>query len=439
MICLKFLFVIAHFLGWISLSQAQENIEFNLKGVQIITTIDWKEYKNAEIQSIKSLPDKWDILILSELDHGHGSSLDAQSMILKELIDSSKIDVLYLESSWINCDRIVSTLHEAGVAGIQESVKYMTTYELRYWVKTGFWEYLARKIIEKKITLKGFDIAGVSPIIIDELFSESLQLPFSKKFAAGNELEFNKVKFDFEFFEGWKTSSYFTREGYITLQKYISGIIQDYRNQKNFYRIQQWESILNLFYWMFKRFEALAGNKIANQIKDEKQNSRFHAVRDSLMADFFLKKYRLDSNRKVVCSMASYHSLRGSYFIDGISECCKTDDVKTMGEIIHKALPNKIYSICFITGSGEYGIDDLGTGKGKSIKNPKKGSLEFFLNKQNIDYCFIDLRDGIKRNPFCMNAVFNRYLKSEWHNNFSSVFFIKKMKPLSLLTLKNPQ
>ena len=171
-------------------ANSQEGVIFNEENIQKISSINWRGFQYNDISSIDSIISKNKILFLSESDHGHGSSMDAQCMILKGLIDSSKLDILYIESSWINCDRITSTLVQKGITGIEEAKRYIQSYELLYWVKTGFWDYLANKIIEGKVLLKGFDIAGVSPIIAKELFSESLQLTFSKDFVSKNKNDF---------------------------------------------------------------------------------------------------------------------------------------------------------------------------------------------------------------------------------------------------------
>lgn len=434
MIYFKLFFVAFFTISYSLQLNAQKEIVFNKGEVNQVSSIDWEKFEPMELQGIHDILDKKDILILSEEDHGHGRSVDAQSMILKMLIDSSKIHTLYIEANWINCQKIMETLGAKGMAGKKDAEKFIYTYEMKYWVKTGFWDYLTNKIIDGTLSLKGFDMAGLSPIIAKELFAESLTIDFSKNYSDKNVENFKEVKADFDFFEGWGTSSYVSKDGYGHLKEYISGIINYYSFKKNDKLVEQWESILNCFYWMYKRSDALVDNKYSNQILNDKQNSLFHSMRDSMMATIFLKEYLGGSNKKIVCTMASYHAMRNSSKIENIENCCKDNGVNIMGEILDKKLPGKIYNMCFITVAGKYGIDDLSIGIGTDIKKPKKGSLEFSLDKQKNKYCFIDLTNLKNNDVFYMNAVFNKYLRSSWKNNFSGVFFIKEMKPLSLIT-----
>ncbi len=429
---LKSLSILLFFFGHCFSANTQNRLTIKREDVNEIRKIDWKNFDYESIKIIDSLVNRKSILILSEEDHGHGMSMDAKCMILKGLIDSSKINVLYLESSWINCDRIMDILKSKGVEGIEETVKFMRTYDLLYFVKIGFWEYLANKIISGDITLKGFDIAGISPIIGKELFEEAIKLETVKEYVARKGDKFKGVKWDFDFFN-WNTASYYRKEAFVDMSDFIREVVKEYSVKMNYYRVRQWQSISNMFYWMSVRSDAFIGNKYGNQAKNEKQNSLFHSIRDSLMAAIFLEQYKNDTSKKIVCSMSTYHAIRNSSIIEGVENCCKENVVNIIGELINKKLPGKIYNICFITASGKYGIDDLGTGIGTKIKKPIKGSLEFALNKLNLPYCFIDLNSFKSNTSFYMKAVFNRYLKSDWKNNFSGVFFIKEMKPLVLL------
>ncbi len=427
------LFLLLNFCNFL---KAQDIFTIERENIHPISDINWKTFKPAELDNIYKSSLSKEIIILSESDHGHGSSLDAQCAILKMLIDSSKIHSLYLESNWINCDRIMEILKAKGEAGIQDAKKFIRTVELKYWTVTGFWEYLAGKIASGKLKLKGFDISGLSPTIANELFNEAIELPSVKDFASQHIKEYKLVKWCFDYFEGWNTGSVMQDKEYWEINVFINAIIDSYTARKNLYRVKEWRSILNYFYWMLKRGEPLQGNKYSNEIKTDKQFSIFYSVRDSLMADLFLKEYSEDSNDKVACSMAAYHAMRNSKIIEKMDDCCKDNNIMTMGEIIDKKLPNKIYNICFVAASGSYGVEDLGPAPESKIKKPVIGSLEYTLNKMNFPYCFVNLCDmKSAAGPFFMNAVFNRFLKSEWKDNFSGVLFIKEMKPLVLISL----
>jgi erythromycin esterase-like protein len=397
--------------------------------VHTINTVDWRETNLNDFVFLKPILSKKKILVLAESDHGHGTSLDAQAAILRWLIDSEAVHSLYIESNWINCTRIMEVLKEKGESGIKESLKFMRSAELKYWTKIGFWEFLAKKIIDGKLILRGFDIDGLAPAIAKELFQEAVKLKSVSEYYNSNLSELNSVKWYFDFFEGLNLFSVLPEVNYLEIQKFINKVIENYTHEKEHLKIQQWKSILNHFFWMYKRNYVLKENKYSNQIVTNKQFASFHSIRDSLMADIFLSNYLMDSNDVVVCSMASYHALLNGGVIDELEECCKVKSVSTLGEILNRRFSDVIYNICFIAASGNYGLYNFGQEAKQKIRRPIKGSMEYFLRKGKSEYCFLDLNSFSNSPVFYMNVIFDRYLKSNWKNNFPGVFFIRRMKP----------
>lgn len=399
-----------------------------------IQGVSWKLPDDSLFLVAKKKALSSNILLLCETDHGHGTSLDAQSRLLRSLIDSSDIKVLYIEANWMNCEIIMETLEREKSNGIITSEKYMQSIELKYWVRTGFWDYLARKIIEGRIILRGIDIDGLSPVIAKELYKEAILIPKVDSFLQSNQGARKDVSFVFDSFEGINSSSFFYFEDFnIRISSFIGLVLSHYRNESNNKRIKQWESIHNLFYWIYKRGEVTKQNKIANVIANDKQLTSFHLIRDSLMAETFLSYNISDSAYRVACSVSSYHGLRNSLTIESIEDCCKSRSDRTMFEIVENRVSNrKIYSICFVTATGYFGVCYLPGEKTMRIKKPHPKSIENYLYKKNLDYCFVELYNTNNRSKFYMNVVYNKYLISDWGNNYSSVFFIRSMKPTKL-------
>lgn len=420
----------AFILFFVFFSGQKVNSQFILTNVNKMNSIDWENFNYAQLKPFNEALETNDILILAESNHGHLKSYDAQCMILKGLIDSSKITSLYIESNWMNCDKIMDLLTKKGLDAIKESEKFMHSVELKYWVSNGFWNYLAKKIIEGKIRLYGFDIEGISPIIMGNLFENAKKLQVAKEYFKENDESYNRIKWYFENFAGWGPSSVLVEKNYSEISKFIQHISKHYLSQKLDYEAKQWESVQNYFYWVYKRSSVLSDNKYKNQITNNKQSSAFDAIRDSLMASIFLKSYSQSPGEKIVCSMSSYHALRNSNLIENISDCCKDPSVRTMLEIIDEKTNCGIYNVCFISASGEYGIQHYQQ-KWKKILKPAKNSMEYSLNKNGYELCFLNLvNTEYKKSVFYMNAVFNKYLSSNWSKNFSGIFFIRNMEPV---------
>src|SRR5215475_4060809 len=70
-----------------------------------ISATNWKSFNSKQIQIFDSILNRRDIIILSAPDHGYGAAYDVQCMLMKALIDSSRIKSIYIESSWMNCKR----------------------------------------------------------------------------------------------------------------------------------------------------------------------------------------------------------------------------------------------------------------------------------------------------------------------------------------------
>jgi erythromycin esterase-like protein len=370
-----------------------------------------------------------DVLILAESAHGHGRSLDAQAVILKELLDSSAISSIYLEANWMTCDKINSTLRKKGVTARSEVEQFINSYELLYWKKTGFWDYLAGKIAAGKVELKGFDITNPSPDIVNQLYKEALTL---KTIVSIDPDAIKQAKSVFgNGFAGWQEGSLFYDTYYQKLKRFIDKVSSEYERIGDFYRAKQWASILDFFYWMVKRSYPLRNNKAVNQIEDNLQLTSFHAIRDSLMAVKFLEQMTEETG-KVACSMSAYHALRNSNLIPGFGDCCKKAAIKTMGETIAATSAFKLFSVCFIAAEGHYGVLSNASHQPFALPKPKPGSLEYLLSKQNETFSYYEMNERWAQTSFEMNVLFNEYRKSTWANNYSGIFFINSMTPLKL-------
>jgi erythromycin esterase-like protein len=248
-----------------------------------------------------------------------------------------------------------------------------------------------------------------------------------------NPKDFESIKFQFDNYAGWGLQSRYDFEGYNIQSKFINGIIEDYVSTGNqSYKITQWKSILSHFYWMYKRSLVLKDNKYSNVIETEKQRSLFHSDRDSIMADNFLADYRLRENQKAVVLVSCYHSVRNSQSIESVLDCCTDPKVNIWGDLISKALSSKLYSICFARAGGKSGINYYTKGNNYKINTSLKNSLEYFLAQRTESYSFIDLTNSsLSNKSFYLRVLFDRFLQSNWSQNFSGVFFIKEMQPLN--------
>lgn len=426
-------FTVLVFCMYVFISKSQIKKVFEQLPINEVLSVNWKIFDYKQIKPFENILINYDLLILSESDHGDGASVDAQSMILKGLVDSGKINSIYIESSWINIDRISKILMDGGKDSIRATTKYMTDYRLKYWMDNGFWDYIANKIIEGKLKLFGFDIDGISGLIVNELFDEAIELPVVRKYIQKNPIEYEQEKFSYKNFDGWGLQSSYRYETYLKAKNFIDTIIEGYRLEENTFRIKEWQTILNFFYWLYKRHLVIQYNKYSNVIETKSQNSLFHSLRDSLMGEIFIDQYKKNGNEKAAALMASYHAMRNTYRIAGINDCCKDEKVYILSEILDKIIGNKMFSVCFVSASGERGINYYYEKKRNyKIQKPKKNSFEDYFKKADFAYFYTNLNSSmISGIGFWMKPVFDAYLKANWSKVFSGIFFVKHMYPIN--------
>lgn len=401
-----------------------------------IVKCSWNNFNTNEVDVLNVFLQNKKILVLSEIYHGDGTSYEAQCMILKRLIDSSAIDAIYTESSWLVIEKISSILKTEGKRGIPKTAAYMRSLELKYWLSNGFWDYLANKIIEDKISLIGFDV-GASELIIDEMLNEIQSFKGIQEYKREHPYDYKLLMFEYKNFDGWGPSSFYTEKSFLRQQAFITQIKREYSNSNCKVEVKKWQAILDYFYWMYKRSSTVKKKQgLLNENNLEYQRRSFNSIRDSLMASHFLSIYKSrKSNEKSVCLVSSFHgikktNLRIDYQMPGENE------LKCMGEILDQQIGEDIYNMCFIRGGGKTGINYFSKGNIEIIGNPPINSLEFFLKSNTTaPYSIVDFEKTIlSDSSFIMNATGRGYENFHWAKCFSGVFFIKNMLPL---TFKN--
>lgn len=425
---IKYLTVVSCFLIWFSFNaKAQFGKFLSLEG------IDWR--KDSLHELIDVIKDK-KCIVLSEPNHGYGRAFDAQSCIIKNLIETSdRKVVLLMEASWINCDMITRLLQREGISSIPKTFRYLTSMDLLYWKKTGFWDFICTKIVEGKLELKGFDIAGTSSEFVAEMFEEA-KAKYKVLHYINSIKDAKAIGYTFGSFNGWQLQSVLDLDFYDKIKHFVQIVTSVYEQEQDYLRVEQWKGVLDFFFWIYRRTLVLKDNKIINQIENDKQSSLFWGIRDSLMAELFLKRISNYPDQKIVCKMATRHSGKKISDFQEIMKCCREQGVRSMGELISEVHPELFFSICFVTGTGQQALSLYPWQKdeGIQVRKPPNGSLEDWLMKKGGNYYFVNLEDETWRNSiFTMHAIYERFLSAQWSRHFSAVFYIREMEPLDLL------
>jgi erythromycin esterase-like protein len=411
--------------------KAQPKAIFDKLALFPIKNVNWRLDNSQNIDPIKSLFKKYNVIVLAESQHMDGTTIDAQCMFIKELIDAGIINTLYLESSTLNAQIIMKILREEGVNGISKAKKYAESGDYLFWIESGFWEYLANKIIEKKIDLVGVDIETTSPALVKDMIDETRYLPSVDKLFKKDSIAFYKIRNIFWFFIDFQQKLIYPLDKFKIDTSFIANVITDYNAVNNTLKVRQWRIMAKYLYWIYQR-QFKVKEKVFNDIfKNPLGVTKFYSIRDSIMAEIFLEDYTKRKNVKAILSMSAYHSMKNMESSKILWQDFVGEKTHIMNDILNKTLPNQIYNVCFVAASGEWGSRFAdGESEVVKIKAPKKSLEKYFENKEN-DLFFTDLQgSAINEEEFCMQVVYKKPIVAKWAKIFSGLFFIRKMYPL---------
>jgi len=419
------IFILLCFFISVHVAMAQQSILFDSLTIYPFKTLSLKGNVFHDFKPFENLLKNNDLLILSEGGHADGATYDAQCMIIKGLIDLGKIQTVYTESSWLNIEKINSILKKYGKDSVKAVEKYMSSVELVYWTHNGFWYYLADKIIDNKVRLVGIDIETTSELVTKELLSEAI-----KEDSSLVTDEYKEVMADLANPLNWIYDVNYSETFYRKSSLFIERIMHRYSKVADFYKVKQWQRILDYQNFRYHRNLDSSGNRVLNPFDDWVKETYFNSIRDSIMCDILLEDQALKNSGKAVLLIASYHAMRNSELVEKLDKFIKYNFVKTFGEILNRKSNLKFYNICFVTSSGIRGAKQFSKKHYTNVKKPKKGSLEEYFSRQEAAYFFTDLQQSsTKEIKFLMNPFNKNYLYANWGKVFSGVFFIKEMYP----------
>lgn len=395
--------------------------------------VNFKKDNSRQIKPIRDLFLKYNLVLLAESTHYDGATIDAQCMIMKELIDSGVINTIYTESSWLNAETIMSILLKEGKSGVEKAKKYAASGELIDWIDNDFWDYLTTKIIERKVRLVGFDIETTAWPLMEELFNEALsKIP---ELNLMDSIKKSELKEQYTHFENFVQLMSFSGEQYENHREFIKRVKKYYADIGDQHREHEWEIIESYLYWIYNRqfsspetkYEVLYKGKYNINI------SYFNSIRDSIMAKIFIDDYSTNRNMKAIIKTSSYHALTNYKENSQIGNVFVGKNVHIFNDILNQQIPGQIYSICFVASSGEWGLDFMGKMDTRKIKVPKK-SFEYFFKKSESPYFFSSFLESFDRSTsFIMKVVFQKPILAKWAQIFSGVFYIKEMYPIKYL------
>lgn len=163
----------------------------------------------------------------------------------------------------------------------------------------------------------------------------------------------------------------------------------------------------------------------------------FVNIRDKYMANNVIWHKKNNPDAKIIVWIANFH---GAKQIQKVVYKEDNRDLykgfKLFTEYLLEAFPNRIYSIAFTSSIGE--VKGIVQGSEPFSIETKINSLEYYLDKQNTPFGYLDFNEIKEKKPFLEEKSFDAMIlgydtkPGQWLDVFDGVFYIKKNEPLQM-------
>lgn len=391
---------------------AQDN-KPEIYSTQMNNSIDGELFFNTKF--IDDLLKDKRIILLGELDHGDGTSMEIKSKVIKYLHEKHNFNLLVFESGLINCNALWTSTKEGNFIAQNAS-----DHIYPIWSEVKETEKLFQYIDRQNQLGRTLQTVGIDPQFSGKR-NEKVFIELLKTKLSSSEIEnkrFDEFSYELGIVSQWM--KYPDKDKHRITESTFNAHIEYYK-KKVLPKVDSSEKELwNLY---FENIQTLA------TIKWERREGSFE-LRDWQMfrnLTFWLNKY---SHEKVIVWAANAHIIRNDIHLSGRHSDHKLIGIKKLGDHIFSAYPDDTYSIAFTARSGRT-LNFLNKKKTNKIGKHKGFSLEETLKKS--DFAFIDLASF--ENTFGLNEyesqLFYPNVKctSKWSKHFNGVIFIHQMKP----------
>lgn len=391
-----------------------------------INSIDPKDEDFSDLQFLKKIIDRdsVQVVMLGEASHGDGSTFLAKSRLIKFLHKEAGFDVLAFESGLYDCT--------SGWERIKQSGKYYE--EIRravfpLWVGTKECEDLLDYLQSTLTTPRPLELSGFDSQITGyghqncRVFCEELMKLTPDLLTQREENLFVKLACLEEEVEDGTNKTYNTSLLDKMCLKFDSLAALDGK-------YGYWKQLVYGVRATFK--STIAYNTNPEAVNPDIDFSERDRQMGSNLVWLLNNKYK---NRKVIVWAASFHNSRNlremKTYNDSLSFVNSVyKKTSTMGDVVYKALGNKMYSILFTSYNGT-SSNVISTGS-SDIEDAGEKSFENILKGFGNEYSYIDLRnpqnpDWIKQ-EFISRPLGHKEMIGRWSNVADGIFYIEEMK-----------
>ncbi|MCX6175256.1 MAG: erythromycin esterase family protein [Ignavibacteriales bacterium] len=448
----KIIFLLIAFFSIINFCYPQTS-ESLLRSSSVIKSIDPNDEDYTDLLPLKKKIDEAQIVVLGEISHDGGATLQAKSRFVKFLHKEMGFEVIAWEAGFIDCYYMNEALRSE--FPLKDAKKYMMSgsWEASEYVHPVF-DYARRSWkTERPLIMAGFDL-GRPPSaaknyigVIDSIFAKA---PWLKP----ADSVYSKIDTCAKSVGGYLGNQFtkkFSKKSEQTVKFFIYSLMDSLTSDKK--SSGEFSQLEKLKYSYFLRsfyFDVELNNLIYQ--RDE----TYQTMRDKFMADRMLWLIeKLYPGKKIIVWASTAHFKRNSFLqtrIDGdksigdLSFYNRSSVFLQAGDYLDYYFGKKIYTIAFTTFQGEKGmVFPDGHPKKKDyeytdkINEPEPGSYEAIAHETEEEYLFTDLRSLRKNNwlskEYIAYPVGYRKVKARWNDIIDAFFFIDKMFPEKILPI----
>ncbi|MFA5805238.1 MAG: erythromycin esterase family protein [Melioribacteraceae bacterium] len=448
----KIIFLLIAFFSIINFCYPQTS-ESLLRSSSVIKSIDPNNEDYTDLLPLKKKIDEAQIVVLGEISHDDGATLQAKSRLVKFLYKEMGFDVLAWEAGFIDCFYMNDALKSD--MPLKDAKKYMMSggWNASEYVHPVF-DY-ARKSwkMERPLIMAGFDL-GRPPRaaknylgVIDSIFAKAPWLKPADSVCSRIDTCAKGVGG----YLGNQFTKKFSKKGEQTVKFFIYSLMDSLTAGKKSSEVFSKSEKLRYSYFLRSFYFDIELNHLIYQ-----SDETYQIMRDKFMADrmlWLIEKFY--PGKKIIVWAATAHFKRNTFLqtrlgdvqsIGDLSFFSKSAVFLQAGDYLDYYIGKKIYTIAFTTFQGEKGIvfpEDHPKKKNyeytDKINEPEPSSYEAIAHETEKEYLFTDLRSLRKNNWLSKENIAYpfgyRKDKAKWNDLIDAFFFIDKMFPDKILPI----
>lgn len=386
--------------------------------------------KMVELKSENGIPNEFkkldkyienkEIIFLGEAAHGEGKTWEVKTQMVKYLVEEKGFNTI----AWEGMD-FLETEYINGRSSLKNN---LTDNFENDWYNTWTPWCRAKQLmpLENFIKNKKISLVGIEPY---EKFTALLNIVFIKN-------ELGKSNWAITHKNEWlKLSPIFDKIN--TTDKPLTIEEHDFFNLQLQKIIEANETIFfndNFFTQMVENLITHVNLKFnPKTFANEDENLAYSVnTRDNQMARNLIYFKERNPKAKIIVWLANFHgatNIREVTYADGNPEMYSKFTV--FGEHVKNKYADKVYSIATTSSKGSSKMPYVKGVEETKIIAPKE-SLEFELDKRNLNFGFVDFNEIYKNNPEKRNELFNSIMlghsnqKGKWLQLFDGLLYIKE-------------